>query len=164
MKKYNIEIVKMLRENATPMNKFDLHGWLETNLANTDISAAVKSCVDKRGFVANDVCLSDNHGASRKITVPVLSDGFTFDANGIYNIYCIKSPRARFRSRNMYIIEHPAGYILVSYNTMICFYHFKQNIVYFKCNAFRHSVTTRIHIRAFLTHFVDVNALKMFAK
>ena len=164
MKKHNIEIVKMLRENATPMNRFDLYGWLETNLANTDISANVSSCFDKRGFVAHDVILSDNHGASRKITVPTLSDSFMFEANGIYNIYGIKSPKARFRSRNMYIIDHPSGYILVSYNTMICFYHFKQNIVYFKRNAFHHSVTTSIHINVFLTHFVNANAIKMFAK
>ena len=164
MKKHNIEIVKMLHENATPMNKFELFGWLETNLASTDISATVNSCIDKRGFVANEVILSDNHGSNRKITVPVLSDSFTFEAYGIYNTYGIISPKARVGNKNMYIIEHLAGYILVSYNTMICFYHFKQNTVYFKRNAFNHSVTASSHIHAFLTNCVDANALKMFAK
>ena len=164
MKKYNIEIVKNLRENATPMNKFDLYGWLETNLANTDISATVKSCADKRGFAAHAVELSDNHGASRKITVPVLSDDFTFEANGIYRTYGIKSPKARFRSKNMYVIAHTGGNILVSYDTAICFYHFAQHTVYFKCNAFDHSVTTSKHIHDFLAHFVSANAIRMFAK
>ena len=164
MKKHNIEIVKMLRENATPMNKFDLVNWLDTKLANTDISAMVNNCFDKRGFVAHEIDLSDNHGANRKITVPCLSDSFTFDDNGIYNKYGIKSPKARVGNKKMYVIGHEKGYILVSYETMICFYHFKQNTVYFKRNAFMHSVTTSTHIHAFLTNFVDANALKMFAK
>ena len=167
MKKHNIAIVKMLRENVTPMNRFDLINWLETNLNETDISATVNSCIDKRGFVAHDVELSDNHGASRKITVPVLSDCFTFENNGIYNKYGIKSPKTRFRNKNMYVIAHENGYILVSYDTMICFYHFKQNVVYFKRNAYDHSVTTSTHIHTFLTHFVNIRnatAIKMFAK
>ena len=165
MKKHNIEIVKMLRENATPMTKLDLNVWLETNLIESDITATVSSCVDKKGFVAHEVILSDNHGASRKIIVPVLADSFTFDANGIYTKYGIISPKARFGNKNMYIIAHANGYILVSYRTMICFYHFKQNTVYFKRNAYDHSSTTRKHIHAFLTHFVkNADAFKMFAK
>ena len=163
MKKHNIEIVKMLRENATPMNKFDLQSWLETNIAS-DISATVNSCFDDRGFVAHEVILSDNYGAPRKITVPVLSDSFTFETSGIYTRYGIISPRFRLGNKNMHIVSHGSGYILVSYKTMICFYHFKQNIVYFKRNAFSHSVTTRKHIHAFLTDFVNANAIKMFAK
>lgn len=164
MKKHNIEIVKMLRKNATPMNKFDLHGWLETNLIASDISATVNSCFDDRGFVANEVILSDNHGSNRSFTVPVLADSFTFEDAGICSKYSINSPKARFGNKNMYIVAHKSGYILVSYETMICFYHFKQNIVYFKRNAFAHSVTTCKHIHTFLTHFVNANALKMFAK
>ena len=163
MKKHNIEIVKTLRENATPMNKFDLQSWLETNIAS-DISATVNSCFDDRGFVAHEVILSDNYGAPRKITVPVLSDSFTFETAGIYTRYGIISPSAQVGNKNMYILPHGSGYILVSYKTMICFYHFKQNIVYFKRNAFSHSVTTRKHIHAFLTDFVNANAIKMFAK
>lgn len=164
MKKHNIEIVKMLRENATPMNKFDLHGWLETNLINTDISATVSGCVDARGFVAHTIELSDNHGSNRRFTVPILADSFTFEKAGIYTKYGIISPRAKVGNKNMYIVAHEGGCILVSYKTMICFYHFKQNIVYFKRNAFSHSVTTCKHIHAFLTNFVNANALKMFAK
>ena len=166
MKKHNIEIVKTLRENATPMNKFDLQSWLETNLSSSDISATINGCFDSRGFVAHDVILSDNHGASRKITVPVCvsSDSFTFEKAGIYTRYGIISPSARVGNKNMYIVPHESGYILVSYKTMICFYHFKQNIVYFKRNAFSHSVTTCEHIRVFLTDFVNANAIKMFAK
>ena len=167
MKKHNIAIVKMLRENATPMNKSDLLAWLAVELINTDISATVDRCVDKRCFAAHEIELSDNHGASRKITVPVLSDCFTFEDAGIYSKYGIISPKARFRNKNMYVIAHENGYILVSYDTMICFYNFKQNTVYFKRNAFDHSVTTSTHIHAFLTHFVNIRnakAIKMFAK
>lgn len=164
MKKHNIEIVKMLRKNATPMGKFDLHDWLETNLIASDISAKVNTCFDKRGFVAHEVILSDNHGTSRKITVPTLADNFTFEANGIYARYGIISPKARFGNKNMYIVAHKNGYILVSYETMIGFYHFKENIVYFKRNAFEHCVTTSKHIHAFLSNFVNANAIKMFAK
>ena len=164
MKKHNIDIVKMLRENATPVNRFDLYGWLETNLAETDISATVNRGFNKRGFTAHEVILSDGHGSNRSFTVPVLSDNFTFDANGIYNTYVIKSPRARVGSKNMYILTNDQGYILVSYDTMICFYHVTQNTVYFKRHAFLHSVTTSKHIHLFLTHFVNTNASKMFAK
>ena len=167
MKKHNIAIVKMLRKNVTPMNEFDLIDWLETNLIETDISATVDSCIDKRGFVAHEIELSDNHGASRKITVPVLSDAFTFEEAGIYSKYGIKSPKTRFATKNMYVIAHENGYILVSYDTMICFYHFKQNTVYFKRNAFDHSVTTSTHISVFLDNFVNIRnakAIKMFAK
>ena len=164
MKKHNIEIVKMLRKNATPMNKSNLINWLETNLIESDVSATVKSCIDKRGFAAHGIELSDNYGASRKITVPVLSDAFTFEEAGIYSKYGIISPKARVGNKNMYVIAHEKGYILVSYDTMICFYHFKQNTVYFKRNAFDHSSTTTSHISEFLNTFVNANVIKMFAK
>ena len=163
MKKHNIQIVKHLRKNVTPMNKFDLMEWLENNLIETEISATISSCIDKRGFVAHEIDLSDNHGASRKITVPVLSD-FTFENNGIYSKYGIKSPKARVGNKNMYVIAHEHGYILVSYDTMICLYHFKQNTVYYKCNAFDNSSTTSSHISDFLNTFVNANVIKMFAK
>ena len=165
MKKHNIELVKMLRENATPMNNSDLQDWLETALINASgLSATVSSCVDKRGFDAHKIELSDNHGANRSFTVPVLADSFTFEDAGIYNKYGIISPVARVGSKNMYVVSHESGYILVSYETMICFYHVEQNTVYFKRNAFCHTVTTSIHIHEFLTNFVNANALKMFAK
>ena len=163
MKKHNIEIVKQLRKNATPMAAFDLQKWLETNLASSDISATVSSCFDKKGFVAHEVILSDNKGASRKIIVPTVSDSFTFDDNGIYNKYRIMPIAARVGNKNMYVVVHESGYILVSYETMICFYHFTQNVVYFKRNAFAHSVTTSKHIHIFLSNYVNANALKMFA-
>lgn len=164
MKKHNIELVKMLRSNTTPMNKFDLYNWLKTYLAETDISATANDCVDKRGFVAHEVILSDNHGASRKIIVPVLADSFTFDEHGIYTKYGINSTRTRVGNKNMYIVSHERGHILVSYGKMICFYHFEQNVVYFKRNAFYHSVTTSKHVYIYLTEFVKPDALKMFAK
>ena len=167
MKKHNIEIVKNLRENVTPMNKFNLLDWLETNLIETDISATINSCIDKRGFVAHEIELSDNYGTSRKITVPVLSDCFTFEEAGIYRTYYIKSPKTRVGNKNMYVIAHEEGDILVSYNTMICFYHFNKNTVYFKRDAFYHSVKTSTHISEFLDNFVkvrNVNVIKMFAK
>ena len=164
MKKHNIEIVKMLRSNTTPMNKFDLHTWLETHLETSDISATVTSGFDKRGFVAHEVILSDNHGAARKIIVPVLSDSFTFDDAGIYTRYGILSPRVRVGNKTMYIVPHERGQILVSYGAMICFYHVEQNIVYFKRNAYMHSVTTSKHIHIFLTDFVDAKAVRIFAK
>ena len=164
MKKHNIEIVKMLRKNVTPTNTSNLINWLETNLIESDLSATINSSINSKGFVAHGIELSDNHGASRKITVPVLSDDFTFENNGIYSKYGIISPKARVGNKNMYVIEHPKGYILVSYNTMICFYHFKQNTVYFKLNAFDHSVTTSSHISVFLNTFVNANCVKMFAK
>ena len=163
MKKYNIEIVKMLRKNATPMNKFELQDWLDTNLSS-DIESTQTLTVDGRGFVAHEVILSDNHGADRRFTVPVLSDDFTFEANGIDTKYGIKSPKTRVGNKNMYILDHKNGCILVSYNKMICFYHVNKNIVYFKRNAFHHSVTTSKHIYLFLTHFVNANAIKMFAE
>lgn len=164
MKKHNIEIVKTLLENVTPMNKFALMSWLDANLIASDISATVSGCVDGRGFVAHEVILSDNHGADRRFTVPVLSDSFTFEENGIYDKYVIISPNALFGNKNMYIIAHKDGRILVSCETMICFYHFENNIVYFKRDAFSHTVTTRKHISAFLANFVNADALKMFAK
>ena len=164
MKKHNLEIVKKLREDVTPMNKSNLLAWLEANLADTDISATVSSCVNDKMFTVHEIELSDNHGKSRKITVPVLSDDFTFAKNGIEAKYGIISPKAQFEKKNMYIIANERGHILVSYKTMICFYHFTQNIVYFKRNAFDHSVTTSKHIHVFLTHFVKANAVKMFAK
>ena len=164
MKKHNNAIVKQLRAYATPMNKFALFEWLEANLANTDISATVSSCVDGKGFVAHEIILSDGKGSDRSFTVPLLSDEFTFEAYGIYTTYSIISPKARFRGKNMYVIEHEHGYILISYKTMICFYHFTQNVVYFKRNAFMCSATTSRHIYEFLTHFVNANAIKMYAK
>ena len=115
MKKYNIEIVKMLRKNATPMNKFELQDWLDTNLSS-DIESTQTLTVDGRGFVAHEVILSDNHGADRRFTVPVLSDDFTFEANGIDTKYGIKSPKTRVGNKNMYILDHKNGCILVSYN------------------------------------------------
>ena len=84
MQKHNIEIVKQLSGNVTPMNKFELYDWLETNLAETDISAAVRRGFDKRGFAAHEVILSDDKGAPRKIIVPILAEVFTFDEYGIY--------------------------------------------------------------------------------
>ena len=164
MKKHNIEIVKSLRENATPMNKSNLIDWLDANLVGTDISATVSSCFDDKGFVCHEIDLSDNHGKSRKITVPVLADDFTFAKNGIEAKYGIISPKARFKNKNMYIVAHASGYILVSYETTVAFYQFTQNIVYFKRNAFTHSAPTNKHIHAFLTHFVNANAIKMFAE
>ena len=164
MKKHNIEIVKMLRKNATPMNNSDLQDWLETNLIASDISATVSSCIDGKGFVAHEIELSDTHGANRSFTVPTLADSFTFEANGIYNKYGIISPKAQVGSKNMYVVSHEGGYVLVSYKTMIGFYHVEQNTVYFKRHAFCHSVTTAIHIYEFLTNFVNANASKMFAK
>ena len=163
MKKHNNTIVKQLRACVTPMNKFNLVDWLETNLADTDISATVSSCVDAKGFAAHEIIFSDNKGSDRRFTVPLLSDEFTFDAHGIYTTYGIISPKARFRNRNMYVIAHESGHVLVSYKTMIAFYNIAQNVVYFKRNAFMSSTTSR-HINEFLTHFVDANALKMFAK
>ena len=164
MKKHNIAIFKSLRAYATPMNKFDLISWLEAMLSVTDISAAVKGCIDKRGFVAHEVTLSDNHGSNRSFTVPALSTTFTFDEYCIYDTYTIKSPRTQVNSKNMHVLEHKNGYILVSYNSVICFYHVTQNVVYFKRNAFAHSVTTCKHIHTFLTRFVNADALKMFAE
>ena len=111
MKKHNIEIVKMLRNNVTPMNKYDLQCWLETNLSSSDIAATVNSCVDSRGFDAHDVILSDTHGTSRKITVPTLADSFMIDSNGIYNRYVSFSQKVRFGRKNMYIVAHEIGYI-----------------------------------------------------
>ena len=163
MKKQNNAIVKQLRAYATPMNKFNLIDWLDVNLADTDISATVSSCVDARGFVAHEIILSDNKGSDRRFTVPLLSDEFTFDAYGICSVYSMMSPRARYRGKNMYIVTHQKGHILVSYKTMVCFYHFEHNVVYFKRNAFMCSATSR-HINEFLTHFVNSNAIKMFAK
>lgn len=164
MKKHNIEIVKQLSSNTTPMTERELQGWLETNLAKTDISAEVASGFDKRGFVAHEVILSDNHGAARKIIVPTLADSFTFEANCIYTRNGILSPRTRVGNKNMHVVPHKTGLILVSYGVMICFYHAEQNIVYFKRNAYMHSVTTSTHIYHFLTNFVNASALKMFAK
>ena len=164
MKKHNNAIVKQLRAYATPMNKFALFEWLEANLANTDISATVSSSVDRRGFVAHDIELSDGKGSDRRFTVPTLAEDFTFDAHGIYAVYGIISPKARFRNKNMYIVAHAKGYILVSYKTMIAFYHFEQNTVYFKRNSYTWSTTTTRHIYEFLTHFVNADAIKMFAK
>lgn len=164
MKKHNIEIVKMLRKNATPMNKSELIKWLISKLARTDISANTNTSIDKRGFVAHWIELYDDHGTSRTITIPVLSDTFTFEANGIYITYGIKSPKTQVGKKNMYVIAHATGHILVSYNTTICFYDFKQNTVYFKRNAFTHSVTTSKHIHVFLNNFVNKTAIKMFAK
>ena len=164
MKKHNNAIVKHLRARATPMNKFNLIDWLDANLANTDISATVVSCVDSKGFEAHEIDLSDGKGSTRRFTVPLLSDDFTFDDNGIYTTYSIISPRARFKGKNMYIIAHDRGHILVSYKTMVCFYHVERNTVYFKRNAFMCSATTSRHIFEFLKHFVNGNAIKMFAK
>ena len=164
MKKHNHNIVKKLRAYATPMNKFVLIDWLDANLASTDISATVSSCVDAKGFVAHEIILSDNKGSDRRFTVPTLSDDFTIDAYGIGTTYSLMPPKARFRNKNMYVIEHEKGYILVSYKTMIGFYHVKRNTVYFKRNAFMCTATTSRHIHEFLTHFVDANAVKMFAK
>ena len=164
MKKHNNEIVKKLRAYATPMGKFNLIDWLEANLADTDISATASPCVDNRGFVAHLVELSDGKGSARRFTVPVLSDEFTFDSYGIYTTYSMMPPKARYKGKNMYIVGHKDGYILVSYKTMICFYHADRNTVYFKQNAFMCSATTSRHINEFLTHFVDANAIKMYAK
>ena len=164
MKKHNIEVFKSLRAHVTPMDKFDLVGWLEAMLSVTDISATVKSCIDNRGFIAHEVTLSDNQGTNRSFVAPSLSNTFTFDEYCIYNTYSIKSPKTRIGKKNMYVLEHKNGYILVSYNSVICFYHVKQNTVYFKINAFMHSVATSRHINTFLTSFVPNDALKMFAE
>ena len=155
----------MLRENATPMTRFDLYGWLETNLANTDISANVSSCFDNRGFVANEVILSDKHGASRKITIPVLADSFTFDSIGITNARYNRFKRLseRVGSKNMWVVEYKNGLLLVSYNTVIAYYHTQHNTVYFMINAYNHSSTTTSHISEFLSNYCPTNALKMFA-
>ena len=164
MKKQNIITVKSLRANSVPMNKFDLVSWLEAMLSVTDISATVKGCIDERGFVAHTVTLSDGHGADRSFIVPSLSNTFTFDEYCIRATYSIKSPRTRIGKKNMYVREHDKGLILVSYNSMICFYHTAQNVVYFKRNAFAHCTTTSKHIHTFLSRFVNADALKMFAK
>ena len=164
MKKHNNAIVKRLRAYATPMNKFNLIDWLDANLADTDISATVSPCVDGKGFVAHEIELSDGKGSNRRFTVPLLSDEFTFDGYGIGTTYSGMPPKARFKGNNMYILPHQSGYVLVSYKSMICFFHAEQNVVYFKRNAFACSATTSRHINEFLTHFVDANALKMFAK
>ena len=164
MKQNNIEIVKSLRANAVPMDKFDLISWLEAMLAMTDISATVKGCIDERGFIAHTVTLSDGNGADRSFIVPALSNTFTFDDYNVWTTYSIKSPKTRIGSKNMYVLEHSHGLILVSYNAMIAFYNIKQNVVYFKRNAFQHCTTTSKHINTFLTTFVNADALKMFAK
>lgn len=164
MKKHNIEIVKQLRSNITPMTERDLNEWLETNLEASDISATVASGFDKRGFIAHDVILSDNYGSPRRIIVPALSHNFTFDSDRIYDRYNILSPRHRIGSKNMHVVKHDFGHILVSYGTMICFYHFDKNTVFFKRNAFHHSITTSKHIHIFLTDFVKTDAIKIFAK
>ena len=163
MQKRNIEIFKSLRAHVTPMDKFDLVGWLEAMLSVTDISATVKSCIDNRGFIAHNVTLSDNHGSNRSFVAPSLSNTFTFDEYNIGTTYSIKSPKTQVDSKNMYVIPHTNGLILVSYNSMICFYDLAQNTVYFKRNAFMHSVTTSHHINTFLTSFVPSDALKMYA-
>ena len=164
MKKHNNEIVKKLRAYATPMNKFNLIDWLDANLADTDISATASPCVDSRGFAAHRIELSDGKGSDRRFTVPVLSDEFTFDAYGIYPTYSMMSPKARYKGKNMYVITHKSGTILVSYKTLIAFYHAERNTVYFKRNAFMCSATTARHIHEFLTHFVEADAIKMYAK
>ena len=165
MKKHNHAIVKKLRAYATPASKFNLMSWLEANLADTDISATVTPCVDAKGFVAHRVDLSDGKGSDRSFTVPLLSDDFTFDDNGIGTTYSILSPKARFRGKNMYIVAHDLGHILVSYKTMIAYYYVERNTVYFKRNAYTGSTTTSRHIHEFLTHFVNnSNVVKMYAK
>ena len=164
MKKHNIIIIKSLKANAVPMHKFDLVSWLEAMLSVADISATVKGCIDEIGFIVYEVTLSDGHGANRSFVVPALSNTFTFDEYNIGTHYSIKSPRTRVGSKNMYVLEHKNGLILVSYNSTIAFYHSSQNVVYFKRNAFAHSQTTSSHISYFLTNFVNADALKMFAK
>ena len=106
MKKHNIEIVKQLSEDATPMTKFYLPYWLKTNLAETDIASTVNQCVGKMGFEAQEVVLSDGHGASRKIIVPLLAAGFAFGDAGIYATYGIISPSTRVGNKNMYVLTH----------------------------------------------------------
>ena len=168
MKQHNINIFKSLRANSVPMDKFDLVSWLEAMLSVTELSATVKGCIDKRGFVAHTVTLSDNHGANRSFVVPMLSDTFEFNTDGIYNTYGRNTLKARYGKKNMYLIAHKSGTksgtILVSYESTICYYDLKQNVVYFKRNAFNHSQTTNRHIYLFLTYFVNANAIKMFAK
>ena len=164
MQKHNIMTVKSLRANAVPMNKFDLVKWLVANLSRTDISARTNSSIDERGFVAHTVTLYDNHGADRSFVVPALSNTFTFDEYGIGTTYSIKSPKTRVDGKNMYVLDHAKGLILVSYNSTIAFYHTAQNTVYFKRNAYAHTVTTSKHINTFLTRFVKNDAIKMFAK
>ena len=128
MKKQNIITVKSLRANSVPMNKFDLVSWLEAMLSVTDISATVKGCIDERGFVAHTVTLSDGHGADRSFIVPSLSITFSFDEYNIGTTYSIKSPRTQVDGKNMYVLEHEKGSILVSYNSTIAFYHTAQNV------------------------------------
>ena len=164
MKQNNIVIFKSLRANSFPMHKFDLVSWLEAMLSVTDISATVKGCIDKLGFIAHEVTLSDNHGADRSFVVPVLSDGFDFTAEGIDNTYDGNAPKARWGKKNMYLIAYKRGYILVSYEATICFYDITKNAVYFKQNSFEHSTTTSKHIHTFLNRFVPNDVIKMFAK
>lgn len=137
-------------------------------IANCNLVADYQLGRDVGGFDIVTVDFTDNFGDCRSVKMNYICDDFKFNQIGFdkRRFSGEKSRKHQIGAKSAWAIPHENGFLLVSYNTLICYADLEKNIIYFDIFAYKHSNTTIRHISAFLTKMHDLgmhNSRKAFS-